>query len=454
MLNREKLHTEHLPARLSRRDIENIAVGACFLGGGGGGSLEAARYSIEAFYNEEKDDPLEVEVASVESLKPHKYGLVTAIMGAPEVIKDVDRPERCLKAVHMIKHFLHQQNPKAELSYIVPAEVGPVSMTIACLVAAKLGIKVVDGDGAGRSVPTLPCLTFSTTAGVLPIPIAVANKHHNVCFFATLTPFEEQSISPVLNQWSEKTVPLNPDLTSRLSSTMGDCLDHFIRPLLAEKETGNFAGLATWLMDGRQIEKAVRIRSTLKLAWLLGARMEEIGTATQMIETLDELGVKGARILFENGTFEDAATKPLIGGTTGQIETFDHGEIYISSDTGRCVVHYLNETLYISGEKDSSHPFLYTAPDVIAYFVEPSAPGAKEQKVFTNADLVGVDGKLKVDLKNRKVFIIGRPAHKELTSDTLIIGKFRELLHSVGYDGYLMPVDTITPHGCRHGRDI
>lgn len=46
---------------------------------------------------------------------------------------------------------------------------------MACLVAARLGLAVIDGDGAGRAVPSLPMLTYAA-AEVSPRPAMLVSQ--------------------------------------------------------------------------------------------------------------------------------------------------------------------------------------------------------------------------------------------------------------------------------------
>jgi DUF917 family protein len=59
-------------------------------------------------------------------------------------------------------------------SYLVSPESGALGFSTVALLASRLGLAVVDADGAGRAVPELPMLTFYA-GGVSPRPAILAN---------------------------------------------------------------------------------------------------------------------------------------------------------------------------------------------------------------------------------------------------------------------------------------
>src|SRR5690606_32253297 len=58
---------------------------------------------------------------------------------------------------------------------LFPLETGPENILAPFVLAARHGLAVVDGDGAGRAVPTLPLCTFSSDDAYIDLPIAMAN---------------------------------------------------------------------------------------------------------------------------------------------------------------------------------------------------------------------------------------------------------------------------------------
>ncbi|MCP6675082.1 DUF917 domain-containing protein, partial [Klebsiella pneumoniae] len=88
---------------------------------------------------------------------------MVAYMGAPDAINQVQWPNGPVEAARAAQQRLESQGRK--LAYVAAPESGALGVVVASLVAAKLGLAVVDADGAGRAVPSLPMLTYAA-AGV------------------------------------------------------------------------------------------------------------------------------------------------------------------------------------------------------------------------------------------------------------------------------------------------
>ena len=164
--------------KMTQEALRQTAMGACFLGSGGGGTLQSALGLIENFRSGEYYSDDTVEVVKVEDATEGD-AVVVAYIGAPAKINHAAYPDGPVQAAVQVSSRLRELGRR--LAYIVPAETGALGFTVACLVAAKLGLKVVDADGAGRAVPSLPQLTFSITEGLSPNPAIVVNQDKNLC---------------------------------------------------------------------------------------------------------------------------------------------------------------------------------------------------------------------------------------------------------------------------------
>ena len=145
----------------------------------------------------------------------------------------------------------------------MPAETGALGFTVACLVAAKLGLKVVDADGAGRAVPSLPQLTFSITEGLSPNPAIVVNQDKNLC--VTVNASILPDVADCVQHKPGQQFP-----AARIED-LSRIIDNLMRPIISEPAFDQFGGLALWIMTPEQMRKALRIRNTLWKAWALGA---------------------------------------------------------------------------------------------------------------------------------------------------------------------------------------
>jgi DUF917 family protein len=63
----------------------------------------------------------------------------------------------------LAQHFKSTLGP---IGALFPIETGPENTMAAFVIAARTGLPVVDGDGAGRAVPTIPFCSFSALGRV------------------------------------------------------------------------------------------------------------------------------------------------------------------------------------------------------------------------------------------------------------------------------------------------
>ncbi|MEO9386915.1 DUF917 family protein, partial [Chromobacterium phragmitis] len=157
---------------LSSRDLEPLLQGACFFGSGGGGTMISARHLAANFQRGEYYPTDKVRVVEVDEATDGDCVMV-AYMGAPDAINQVQWPNGPVEAARAAQQRLESQGRK--LAYVAAPESGALGFVVASLVAAKLGLAVVDADGAGRAVPSLPMLTYAA-AGVPPTPAFLAGE--------------------------------------------------------------------------------------------------------------------------------------------------------------------------------------------------------------------------------------------------------------------------------------
>ncbi|MBD9179122.1 MAG: DUF917 family protein, partial [Odoribacter splanchnicus] len=112
---------------LNQEELKDVVRGACFLASGGGGAYETGM-QIAACFEPSYYGCSEVKVLTVEEAKAMttaKYGVVTAIMGAPERMKQIKNAGMTVKAVEKLAE-LYGIDVK-EIGCIVPAEIGALS---------------------------------------------------------------------------------------------------------------------------------------------------------------------------------------------------------------------------------------------------------------------------------------------------------------------------------------
>lgn len=407
--------------KITKETLQDTARGGCFLGSGGGGTLQSAMRLIQNFTCGEYYPQDTVEVVKVEDATEGD-GVVVAYIGAPAKINHADYPDGPVQAVVQVENRLREKGRR--LAYIVPAETGALGFTVACLVGAKLGLKVIDADGAGRAVPSLPQLTFSITEGLSPNPAIVVNQDKNLCIEVGVT------VLPSVSRHERNAIDYKPQ-AARIED-VSKIIDNLMRPIISEPDFDQFGGIALWSMNREQMLKALTIRNTLSKACMLGAALVKfIKNSDDLLQFLNEKLHIPARRVFGPGR--------LIAARLITKDGFDRGEIDFKDDENICTVCYQNESLLIQSETQSCP--LCTAPDSIAYFLEPSETGPNQPNVFSNGDLLTEGGSLRSELAGREFSVIGIAVDDILwKEETVIFTSFRELLQHMDYHGAPVPV--------------
>lgn len=384
---------------LGRNDLEPLLLGGCFFGCGGGGTLLSARNLVAHFHRGDYYPSEKVRVVTVAEAV-NGEGVMLAYLGSPAAIAGCKYPDGPVRAVQLVQERLAAQG--RELAYVVPPESGALGFLVACLVAARLGLAVIDADGAGRAVPSLPMLTFAA-AGVIARP-AFLVSHSGLSVELNVTPQQD------------------PDNAAGHSNNAAVIIEQMMRPIVSQPQFGQFGGLAMWVMTPDELARALPIRGTLSRALTVGRALQDgkIETAEAMIVFLQPLGLT-AYAIAGPGHFVSAETST--GGG------FDVGKVCISDGDARISVIFENESLLVY---DSRLPEpLAMAPDSIAYFVE--GPGTA---VFSNGDVVQEHGGISPELRQRKVTLLAWQAQAPLLEENgLILWSFMQRLQASGYTG-------------------
>ncbi|CCQ96985.1 conserved hypothetical protein [[Clostridium] ultunense Esp] len=164
---------------LNRQDLHDILVGCTVLGTGGGGELDEGIKMID----EDIRKGYEFRLVSLEEVpddaligSPYNAGSISPLSEEDkEKFKDlrVDKMYN-VTSFKALEDFLGQK-----FYATISTELGGSNTAVAFSVAAKLGIPIIDGDPAGRSVPELQQSTFEMNN--IPInPLSVATKFGDV----------------------------------------------------------------------------------------------------------------------------------------------------------------------------------------------------------------------------------------------------------------------------------
>ena len=149
-------------------DLDDIALGATFLGTGGGGDPYIATLMTRRAIEEHGP----VTMLSLDELDDDALVVSCGNLGAPTVaiekIMAADQPPAAVLALE--KHL------GRSIDALLAFEAGGSNSMMPIYIAAMLGKPVVDADGMGRAFPEMQMVTFSVY-GVSSAPFALASEH-------------------------------------------------------------------------------------------------------------------------------------------------------------------------------------------------------------------------------------------------------------------------------------
>jgi len=163
--------------RIEISDLPDLARGAAFLGAGGGGNPYIGRLMVERAIRETGRT---LDLLDLEEVPDDALVIPTAMMGAPTCI--VEKLPEGYEAVESLRRLERHLGKKAYAT--MPIEAGGVNSMIPLVVALRMGIPVIDGDGMGRAFPELYHETFHIY-GVSGTPMVVSNDHHDQVLIET-----------------------------------------------------------------------------------------------------------------------------------------------------------------------------------------------------------------------------------------------------------------------------
>ncbi len=152
-------------------DIQDLARGAAILGTGGGGDP----YLGGLMLRQALLDGGVVNLVDVENLPDDAFAVPYAMMGAPTVIVEkLPNGEEAVAALRAIEKHVGRQ-----AQAILCAEIGGVNALLPLVLAARLELPVIDGDGMGRAFPQLQMVTYNIF-GVPASPMTMADEYCNI----------------------------------------------------------------------------------------------------------------------------------------------------------------------------------------------------------------------------------------------------------------------------------
>ncbi|UTV99681.1 DUF917 domain-containing protein [Marinomonas rhizomae] len=331
---------------LTTEALFNIVNGSTLLASGGGGSIKTA-YSFVSQIVETKKS---IALCSPDSMKSSDFGVVVGAMGSPESFAKIGLQGSETRAVEVMQDL----NKSKKITFTISVETGS-NIFVAMLAAAKTlePARVVDADGAGRSVPTLSCLSYSSKINIT--PFVVLNAPHGSALV-------EGNI--ILNLPNINDEGFEGAASKKAQASI---IENMVRPILSSE--GYFDGVGAisgWIMNGDQAKSSL-IKNTISTAQSIGQQLNQYNVADQNI--LQDLAI------FLEGQF-DTPLYPISESnspfTLERIETvskggFDFNQLSftqtIKGQLKELIIINQNENLLL-WDKDKDHP-LTICPDSI-----------------------------------------------------------------------------------------
>ncbi|GAB6154646.1 DUF917 domain-containing protein [Desulfosporosinus burensis] len=209
--------------KIDEQAVEDIALGAALLGTGGGGDPYIGKLMAKQAIAEYGP----VTLLSPDEVPEDALVVPSAMMGAPTVLV-----EKLMNGEELIRSFKGLENYLGKKIYATfPIEAGGVNSMIPFVVAARMGIPVIDADGMGRAFPELQMLTFHL-AGLNATPMVLSDEKGNDIIFNTINNYftENAARSAVVLMGGSATLSIYP-------MTGKDVKEHGVTGIVSFAET-------------------------------------------------------------------------------------------------------------------------------------------------------------------------------------------------------------------------
>jgi DUF917 family protein len=151
---------------LRYEDVQDLALGAKFMGGGGGGDT----YTGQLMAQEAIREFGSVKIWAVDEVPPGALVVSIGMMGGTTVMAERLPNERDgSQAIQALESYL-ERKVTALMSY----EMAGINGVLPVVSAARMGLPLVDGDLMGRAFPGIH-MTLATVAGISATPMVVVD---------------------------------------------------------------------------------------------------------------------------------------------------------------------------------------------------------------------------------------------------------------------------------------
>jgi len=264
--------------KLTNEKLRDLAVGAAFLGTGGGGDPYVGRLMVERCL----DEGLDVEIIDPRELPDEATVIPTAMMGAPTVlVEKIPSGEEAIASLRRLESHLGRRAYAT-----MPIEIGGINSTIPLVVGARCGIPIVDADGMGRAFPHLEMETFGVY-GISGSPMVVSDEYGDCALI--------KAVDNRQMEWLSRAVAIR----------MGGC-----------------AYIAEYTMTGAEVKRTA-VPNTLTLAIRIGEVLRKAKEAHRspieaLLAFLPDTLYKYGRVIF-CGKIVDVLRETRAGFTMGRV---------------------------------------------------------------------------------------------------------------------------------------
>lgn len=382
---------------LDKQDLKHLAIGATFLGSGGGGTLSSMLGLIETL-----DSNARVELVSVEeaAADEEKLTCVCGFLGSQEAAVDQVDPRGAPNAVQYFEESFVRPNYHKSIGHLVPVEMGVQSSVIpACFIAMLTGMKVVDADGAGRAVPALAA---TTCADRLPLSPVVVSDFGKLRMTLSARSVLDLKRPPIVN------------------------LGQAARGVAGGLRSG-IVGIALWPMDAATIGAGLPIRGTLDLARRIGKRLAD--AKEQHVDPIDDV----LKLLEPHYGWQEVIFEGVISDVDRSRP--DYLAVTVASTDDKVVVHTAGENT-IAWDYRTGQP-LAMAPDSICWLT-------RKGDTFSNTEIPS---------PGTPVCLVGIAAQDSLREGrTVNEAAFGWVRAAVGYPGAYRKIESLNAHPSRWKR--
>lgn len=370
---------------LDAEKLSYLVDGAALLGSGGGGSLSTGHTFVDLILKCTNGNGLALLTPpELNTDSSQTAGCVLCDIGAITAI-ETDQQAAIANAFDALNAYQHAQG-KAPITVLMPIETGPENSLVPLVLAAQRGLAVLDADGAGRAVPSLPLCTL---ADLPACPAFIANQQNDFLIVQT----------------------------SQTSS-----LDDLLRPITASPQFGNSASLALWSASVADLWERSVPGALSQAVWcgqlVAGLRNHDVALVAEALPFVN----RRRGIVLGQGTVQSV--------DQNESGAFNFGTIRINSERDKSQLTILtqNENLILFSNTQSAP--LLAAPHTISYLKTDLNP-------LTNSEIKAGD----------TVYVLGIEADARLISPAFEAG-FQALLQPLGFGGQLPPLpDSVQPLG-------